>query len=309
MIVKHIDLGITTRCNLKCPLCYRAKGEREIIDLPFEILEKISEIDTLEKLTVCGSLGDPVLYPHFDRMIDLFLDKFRDIIIVINTNGTMNSPEWWYEFGKKFSQIRGYIQFAIDGIETYSRYRVGSTFETVFDNVMGYISSGAMALWQFIIFDYNEYELERAENIANQLGMIFKPIMSYKYTKKFKKPKNYNKRKVDNLEIYCRSLQENSISIDIDGIVTPCCHLRPMKDFVFDNDIKLFIKYLKCRKDINFLENSLENIFNSEFFKYLYENYKETNICKRSCYYYRYKNPSTIYTWRPLNYANKKSEH
>jgi hypothetical protein len=40
---------------------------------------------------------------------------------------------------------------------------------------------------------------------------------------------------------------------------------------------------MKSKKMINLIENKIEDIVNTEYFKFIGENYKNMNICNRTC--------------------------
>jgi len=64
------------------------------------------------------------------------------------------------------------IHFAIDGVQT-NDYRVGVNVDKVWKNVDTYLDAGGFASWQFIIFDYNNHEVDIARTMAKDKGMKF----------------------------------------------------------------------------------------------------------------------------------------
>lgn len=77
---------------------------------------------------------------------------------------------------------------SIDGAsaESYARYRVGGDFERVTGNIRkinGYKREHATVFpllsWQFIVFGHNEHEIAAARRMAAELGMTFRPKLSW----------------------------------------------------------------------------------------------------------------------------------
>ncbi len=76
----------------------------------------------------------------------------------------------------------GSISCSINGASnvTYARYHVGGNFETVIEHCrtiqwykQKYRSPFPRMQWQYIVFGYNEHEIEKARSLAVQLGMSF----------------------------------------------------------------------------------------------------------------------------------------
>ena len=56
-------------------------------------------------------------------------------------------------------------------------YRIGSNFEQVWETMKMGVQYGHPIVWQYIIFGYNEHEIEQAKEIAHKEG-----ITSVSYT-------------------------------------------------------------------------------------------------------------------------------
>lgn len=69
------------------------------------------------------------------------------------------------------------VSFCIDGHEeTNHIYRINTSWNVIERNIKSYVDGGdgeANATWIFIVFDHNEYELEKARNHAYKLGIKF----------------------------------------------------------------------------------------------------------------------------------------
>jgi hypothetical protein len=86
----------------------------------------------------------------------------------IATVGSGKSDAWWDE-AYSYGQGENAWYFGVDGIDRKSElYRVGSNFEDVWKRMKQGRDLGHVIVWQYIIFGYNEHEIDRAIEIAKQ---------------------------------------------------------------------------------------------------------------------------------------------
>ena len=80
------------------------------------------------------------------------------------------------------------LTVSLDGAspDTYARYRVKGDFNRVIGNIRTlngfkrkHASGFPLLTWQFIVFGHNEHEIEAAKALAAELGMAFKPKLSW----------------------------------------------------------------------------------------------------------------------------------
>lgn len=84
-MIKRVYLEITNKCNLKCPFCTNEKGNSfmEIDDIN-NYLNQIKEFTDYIYLHV---LGEPLLHPNFESILNLLDEKNMKLQLV--TNGTL----------------------------------------------------------------------------------------------------------------------------------------------------------------------------------------------------------------------------
>lgn len=164
------NLDISNKCMLRCPQCARQQtyGKQRILqsfDLPTEDFQKIINY-YVNKISFCGQLSDPIYHPKF---LDLLaLSELKNIKIRISTNGSNKSTRWWekaYRYGKGLNVW----YFGVDGIDKKSEiYRIGSDFNSVWEAMIRGRDCGHIIVWQYIIFKYNEDDINRACEIAKK---------------------------------------------------------------------------------------------------------------------------------------------
>ena len=166
------NLDISHRCILRCPQCIRQKTMsqnmiKRSFDLEEENFQKILNYYN-NGITFCGQISDPIYHPNFLNFLKLCDGQKRAIRIA--TNGSGKSKEWWEE-AFKYGKGENAWYFGVDGIDEKSElYRVGSNFKNVWETMKLGKSLGHTIVWQYIIFGYNEHEMEQAIDIAKREG-------------------------------------------------------------------------------------------------------------------------------------------
>ena len=86
----------------------------------------------------------------------------------IATVGSGKSDAWWDE-AYSYNVGTSAWYFGVDGIDKKSElYRVGSDFDDVWKRMKQGRDLGHVIVWQYIIFGYNEHEIDRAIEIAKE---------------------------------------------------------------------------------------------------------------------------------------------
>lgn len=96
----NVNIELTSRCNKNCHMCGRRERDRiykdlEYGDMPFEMVEKIAEQIPSGIVVQLHNNGEPLLYPRFGEVANLF--KKKGCITSITTNGKL--------IVKKFDEI------------------------------------------------------------------------------------------------------------------------------------------------------------------------------------------------------------
>ena len=164
------NLDISHRCILRCPQCIRQKTSsqdqiRRSFDLEEDNFKKIMDYYT-HGITFCGQISDPIYHPNFLNFLKMLDGSGRKVRIA--TNGTGHPLEWWEE-AFSYGKDENAWYFGVDGIDKKSEiYRVGSDFENVWEMMRLGRDLGQTIVWQYIIFEYNEHEIDKAIEIAKE---------------------------------------------------------------------------------------------------------------------------------------------
>jgi len=120
----------------------------------------------------CGQISDPIYNPHFLTFLKMLDGTGRGVRIATcgESIKKTHTQEWWEEaFTYGMNENAWY--FGVDGIDKKSElYRIGSNFDNVWETMRLGKSMGVAIVWQYIVFGYNEHEIEIAKQMAEDEG-------------------------------------------------------------------------------------------------------------------------------------------
>ncbi len=172
---KGINIDISNRCPLECMRCQRQTNftleGRKVYgrDATMDEIRKLS--DYFSSFNFCGQLSDPVHHPKFIEILDYLYKK--DIQVTVH-NASSQKPMNWYI--KAFqAHPRAKWIFAIDGLpEESNMYRINQDGEKLYKVMLEAKKHLKQTpSWQFIVFSYNEHNLEKAKKMAVDEGLMF----------------------------------------------------------------------------------------------------------------------------------------
>ena len=172
---KGINIDISNRCPLECMRCQRQTNftleGRKVYgrDATMDEIRKLS--DYFSSFNFCGQLSDPVHHPHFVDILEYLYNK--DIQVTVH-NASSQKPMNWYIKAFQAHPKAKWI-FAIDGLPKESNmYRINQDGEKLY-RVMLEAKKHLKQTpsWQFIVFSYNEHNLEKAKQMAIDEGLMF----------------------------------------------------------------------------------------------------------------------------------------
>jgi MoaA/NifB/PqqE/SkfB family radical SAM enzyme len=245
--IRVLHLEPTDVCQAACPQCARETDtdfdKRYKHQLSVEMLEGILPegfVAGLDKMFMCGNYGDPAAGNHTIKIYEWFRSQNPDITLGMNTNGAIGTTFWWHSLAKIFSKPQDYVVFSIDGLEdTNSIYRVNVNWNKLMANAEAFIAAGGRAHWDMLVYQHNQHQVDACERLAKEMGFSW---FRAKVTKrpligKLESPVGWHSPKKNIVSIDCHALKEQSIYIDAQGRVSPCCWLGSrQRDFVTDFD-------------------------------------------------------------------------
>lgn len=180
---RAVNLDLTHRCAIECPNCprqymFRDRGLKVPgKDLSDSNFEKI--LDFMTKIDFEGQYSDPVHHPKFVEFLKKSFD--RQIIVEIHNASSVKSLKWYI----KAFEAHPYAKwvFSIDGLPKDShQYRINQDGEKLF-NVMkesvNYLK--VKPTWQYIVFKYNQNDIDEAIKMADSIGVNFYKLISSRW--------------------------------------------------------------------------------------------------------------------------------
>ena len=233
--IKVLHLEPTDVCQLACPLCAREtdkefkKSFKNHLTIP-QIQQHLTnqEIKELDKMFMCGNYGDPAAGTHTLDIYRWFREVNPTVTLGMNSNGALQTTFWWHSLGQLFNQTHDYCVFSIDGLEdTNPVYRVNSNWAKLMANAEAYISAGGSAHWDMLVYKHNQHQVDACEQLARTMGFTwFRAKVSKRpFSERLEFPIGWRPAQVKVNSINCHVLNEQSIYIDAQGHLSPCCWL------------------------------------------------------------------------------------
>jgi len=249
----NFEPGIS--CKLKCAGCYmradgmsKTKNPRQHAELgwarrynvPLEKYKIIFEVfNTFE---FCGNLSDPIYHPNFINTLKHM--KGKGIEVLFRTNGHGKSKEWWTEVFTLCESENWRWTFALDGLPKDSyKYRTNQDGEQVWEMMKLGSSMGCNIKWQWIVFNYNQYDLDIGMMMADRYHIKFEYYHSTRWDREellILKPEVQhaaderasfevtNKSKVEIDPDCLRVHLTKDIMFNSMGFFIPCCEQDPL---------------------------------------------------------------------------------
>ena len=254
--MKLLHVEASTYCNARCPLCprslygYKVEGVWPEVHLSTDkFKECLSKFPEREYVYFNGHLGDPMMNPKIVELATM-----TECRTSVTTNGSIGSRETWESLAK--NNIEG--RFSIDGLEdTNHIYRQDVQWNKIMDRAKWFIDAGGYATWKWIVFLHNKHQEEETRALSKELG--FKEFHVEDHGRSYgpaldkdanithwilpadgsAKPKPYDvkagieryKQTHENFfpeekvyNINCEHEQDESVYIDAQGRIAPCCY-------------------------------------------------------------------------------------
>nr|CAA56172.1 cofactor modifying protein [Pyrococcus furiosus DSM 3638] len=115
--MKYLYLEITSRCNLRCEMCFKQHWEDEEGDMDYDlflkILRRCREVSRAKDDILRRSIGEPTVHPRFMDMVREV--KKRGFALGISTNGTLLTDEMLKELAELGVDL---VYFSMDVLPT-----------------------------------------------------------------------------------------------------------------------------------------------------------------------------------------------
>ena len=176
-------LEASTACQLRCPACPTTRGDvgRHLgtgLLKPADFAEFLKLNPGLQAVEL-SNYGEVFLNPDLVELLRLAYE--REVRITLSNGVNMNRVSAEALEALVRYQVH-HITCSIDGAtqDVYAKYRVGGDLDSVLANLERLLeirrrlkSDKPYLTWQFVLFEHNRHELERARALASELDMKF----------------------------------------------------------------------------------------------------------------------------------------
>jgi MoaA/NifB/PqqE/SkfB family radical SAM enzyme len=175
----HWHIEPSSICTLRCPRCPRTEVSESLLNrqLTLDFFQNrigADVISQIKKITFCGNDGDPIYCREFLEICAWIKTVNPKIHLVIITNGSYKSAEWWQSLGRILDH-RDEINWSIDGWDQHSneQYRVNSQWHSIMSGVQSFASTNQATyrVWATIGFRFNQHRLPEIKRLAKVSGM------------------------------------------------------------------------------------------------------------------------------------------
>ena len=181
--VTHMHIELSNHCNAACPMCPRfvdstakVRPDLNLASITRQQFEKWFPpkfMRNMERILFCGTHGDPLMTKDIIEITDYIQKTSPNCTLLFHTNGGMRNAKFWESFGNQLvsKNTQHRVVFSIDGLEdTNHLYRRNVDWTKLMENVKAFLSTGAVARWEFLVFGHNEHQVEEAKKLSSELG-------------------------------------------------------------------------------------------------------------------------------------------
>jgi MoaA/NifB/PqqE/SkfB family radical SAM enzyme len=142
-------------------------------------------VSKIRKITFCGNDGDPIYCKELLEICVWLKTVNPDIHLVIITNGSYKTTEWWRALGRVLDH-RDEVNWSIDGWDQTSneQYRANCNWDSTLSGMQAFckVNQSTYRVWAAIAFRFNQDRLGDMQVMAQALGMdLFQITKSTKF--------------------------------------------------------------------------------------------------------------------------------
>ena len=182
--MRTIEIETTSRCPLRCPACHRQNyygAHKKPVpgkDISIEDFQKI--VDHFDGIFFVGVISDPTTHPDLYSLLKMCVKKSKKVSLSLAA--THRSLAW---FRRQFLLTRNknvLWEFAIDGLpEDSHKYRINQDGKKLFEVMNMGRKLGCQVVWKYIIFKYNENDMQEAKKRASSIRVPLNFIKSVRW--------------------------------------------------------------------------------------------------------------------------------
>ena len=182
---RTINMDISNKCTLECACCRRKMHELwygKVLGETLSVQDFEKYVKYFDKFDFSGQVSDPTMHPEFDKILKVVIDNDKYAAV---HNAASHRPMHWYEnIFKNCSSDKIEWFFGIDGLPKDShKYRIRQDGEKLFEvmKMATKYMKGENIIWKYIVFKYNQSNIDQCIEMAKQIGVVFNIVYSNRY--------------------------------------------------------------------------------------------------------------------------------
>lgn len=179
--LKLLHIELSNQCNAACPMCPRYLYHTEEVDPTLNLTQMSLEtfknyfpaslLKNIQRISFCGTHGDPLTTKDIIPIIEYIYSCNSKTNLTINSNGGLRNVKFWTELGNLLKDKEHEMTFSLDGLEdTNHLYRRRVNWQKAMQNAQAFIDAGGKALWDYLIFEHNQHQIEEARQKSIEMG-------------------------------------------------------------------------------------------------------------------------------------------
>ena len=183
---KEVNIETSIRCNLECSKCerkYLLTNNLPFLggDMSISDFEKV--VEYYDSIHLIGNISDPIFATNLIDFLKLTYEK--DKKTVLHTAASHKSSTRYTEAFK--ANVNAKWMFGIDGLPKDShKYRINQDGEHLFDMMKLAVNCGLTPVWKYIVFKYNQNDIDEAKALAEYNGIKFKLVKSSRWHESYR---------------------------------------------------------------------------------------------------------------------------
>ena len=175
---RHLTMDLGSKCTLECSKCLRQHlkaAKRPILgkDITPDQFKKL--INYFRGFSFCGQVSDPIFNVHFHELLKMCYDANK--FVSVHSAASQRSKAWYKKAFETNPNARWIV--GIDGLPYQSfLYRKNQDGEHLFEMMKMGVKMGVRMAWQYIVFSYNEDNVEKAKQLAKENNIHLRLIKS-----------------------------------------------------------------------------------------------------------------------------------
>lgn len=190
------NIDMCSKCVLECPGCQRQDilGKNKIKGASAISIDDFRKmVDYFDNIIFCGQISDPIYHPKFKEILDI-TNEYPEKKFSIATAAHQKNIEWYEDaFSRHGNNVLW--RFGLDNLPGEApEYRIKQNSKLIFEAMFLGAKLGKRVEWQFIIFDFNQHNIEKARQIAKNNNIRIRILISGRGRNNTSSPEKYIKK-------------------------------------------------------------------------------------------------------------------